>query len=104
MVAPNYKARLMRDLLDTFPNGKEAKSYVATDDAATNGSKTLAMRVLESHLGKPIEEILSMDKKGVEIARYLTVSPSTVTHWRMRLGLTKPTRERIRNGNDYGSK
>lgn len=87
--------RIMSELLDQYPGlAKPGKKYVdwANDPAnpLLDSRKTLSMRMIESHFGQPITEILSMDKKGVELARYLTVSTATIARWRQRLGLTRP--------------
>lgn len=68
-----------------------SKQYLAWADDPLNpfvdGRKTLAMRLLESHFGKPIEELLSLDKAGRDIARRLGITESAVSKWRKRMGL-----------------
>lgn len=49
-------------------------------------SKTLAMKLIEAKLGVPIEELLLQGKEA-DIAARLSISESTVSKWRLRLGL-----------------
>jgi hypothetical protein len=53
----------------------------------TDSSKTPAMRVIETLLGKPIEELISGDKNGAEVAYQLGVTRSTISKWRTQLGI-----------------
>lgn len=106
MTNQHVKNRIMADLIDEYPGLiKPGKAYVNWANDPSNPlldkRKTLAMRMVESHFGEPIEQLLSTGKKGVDIARLLTLSPSTVARWRQRLGLTRPYRQRMKNGNDY---
>lgn len=49
-------------------------------------NKTLAMRLIEARLGLQIEELLS-EGSLKEVALLLGVKESTVSKWRLRLGL-----------------
>ncbi len=49
-------------------------------------NKTLAMRLIEARLGVQIEELLS-EGSLKEVALLLGVKESTVSKWRLRLGL-----------------
>lgn len=49
--------------------------------------KTMVMREVERVTGKSIEELLSLDRKGGEIAAELGLHPTTVSRWRAALGI-----------------
>lgn len=61
----------------------EPKLSTVSDDF----TKTLAMRQIEARLGKPIEVLLSMNRTQEEIAKILGIDRSTVSVWRLRLGI-----------------
>ncbi len=93
--------RIRRELMAQYPAIKPitGEAQPAPEDPA---AYTLAMRVIEAHFGRPLKELLNTGEKGVKLAEQLKVSPSTIAHWRRRLGLTRPYNERIKNGHDYG--
>lgn len=55
---------------------------------STDPSKTLAMKLIEEALGTDIKEMLASGTLG-EVAEMLGVDKSTVSKWRLRLGLRK---------------
>ena len=55
-------------------------------DEPGDPNKTLAMRLIEARLGKLIEELLS-EGSLKEVAELLGIKESTVSKWRLRLGL-----------------
>ena len=84
-----------RFLVDSDKDTAPPRQYLDWKDDPINkeldSRKTLAMRLCESHFGEPLEKLLSLDKRGVHVAKRLGISPSTVTRWRQRLGLSEPT-------------
>lgn len=52
----------------------------------TDGNKTLAMRLIEAQFGTSIE-VLIADGKERDVADRLGLHPSTISKWRLRLGL-----------------
>ncbi len=55
-------------------------------DEPGDPNKTLAMRLIEARLGRLIEELLS-EGSLKEVAKLIGVKESTVSKWRLRLGL-----------------
>ena len=55
-------------------------------DEPEDPNKTLAMRLIEARLGVMIEELLS-EGSLKEVALLIGVKESTVSKWRLRLGL-----------------
>ena len=95
-----YQAKIRDKLLKQYApdmvesDGPPPREYLAWEDdpvnPAFNKHKTLAMRLVESHFGKPIEVLISMDQKGGDVARRLGFTPGCITRWRQRLGLSQP--------------
>jgi len=70
--------------LTPSPGGSlEVKEFPDPD-----GLKTLAMRLLETQFGVPIEDLLQLGNL-VETAEMLRIDQSTVSLWRLRLGLRR---------------
>jgi len=92
--------KVRKQLLDNFVSGHYSASWDTTRPKEskvkwpvrwTKGEvKTLAMILLEERYGKPIEMILSLDKRGMDIARELRVTESCISRWRKRLGIIIP--------------
>ncbi len=55
-------------------------------DEPVDPNKTLAMRLIEARLGRLIEDLL-MEGSLQEVAVLLGIKESTVSKWRLRLGL-----------------
>jgi hypothetical protein len=55
-------------------------------EISKDGNKTLAMRLLEREFGDSIENLLLFGDLAAT-ARYLGIDKSTVSKWRLRLGL-----------------
>lgn len=85
--------RARQDLVRDFPllvaaAGPAAEEFRIVEKSTTAPTrKTWAMRVAESALGQPIEQILSRDKRGADIARQLGIGPDCVSKWRRALGI-----------------
>lgn len=92
---PTPRQRLQRDVLkrrgvEPSPyHGLKPKEIVPDDD-----NKTLAMRLIERHFSTPnnpakIEDLLLYGDLAAT-AKYLGIGMSTVSLWRLRLGLREP--------------
>ena len=94
---PTPRQRLQRNILRErgLVKGGYGKLVDAPESALNTVSddftKTLAMRQIEARLGKPIEVLLSMNRTQEEIAKILGIDRSTVSVWRLRLGIRDAT-------------
>lgn len=87
---------IRQELIEKFIEGKnpkppESRPYLAWASDPKNPKvdkrKTLAMRLVESHFNQPIEKLLSIDQRGVDVARKLGITAGCVTRWRERMGM-----------------
>jgi len=81
------KAKLQEQILRQ--RGLENRAYkgLATEELPPPDSgKTLAMRLMEARFGTPIAVLLSPGTLK-EVATFLGIDESTVSKWRLRLGL-----------------
>lgn len=87
----NLKRRILRER--GLTQGKYGKLIPEphTGKVSNDSTKTLAMRQIEARLGKPIEVLLSMNRTQEDIARLLGIDRSTVSVWRLRLGIRDAT-------------
>ncbi len=92
---PTRRQRFQRDILKhrgiepTHYHGLKTKEIVPDDS-----NKTLAMRLIEKQFSTPnnpakIEDLLMYGDLAAT-ARYLGIGISTVSVWRLRLGLREP--------------
>jgi len=72
-----------RKALESIGYGKLAPESIRLSE---DKNKTLAMKLIESQLGQPME-VLLLRGKVATIAKRLGVSVSCVSRWRLRLGL-----------------
>ncbi len=95
-IVPTPRQRLQRDVLKqrgmepTHYHGLKPKEITPDDDSR----KTLAMRLIEKQFSTPgrpakIEELLLYGNLAAT-ARHLGIGISTVSVWRLRLGLREP--------------
>lgn len=99
--------RLRKQLLDTggiIPKSSETSrprvSKSAWAEKVTDDSdprKTREMKMIEAAWGQSIEQLLSADQKGVDVARKIGVTPACVSRWRDRLGIVVSLRRQLRN-------
>lgn len=59
-------------------------------ELSSDSTKTLAMRLLEREFETQIEDLLTKHEGLAATARYLGIDPSTVSKWRLKLGLREP--------------
>ncbi len=82
-----FKEKLRRKLLKDRGLVSTGKGHLEPmPDEPDDPNKTLAMRLIEARLGVQIEELLS-EGSLKEVALLLGIKESTVSYWRLRLGL-----------------
>ncbi len=87
MARVHFKERIRRKVLKDRGLIRIGKGHLEPmPDEPVDPNKTLAMRLIEARLGKLIEELLS-EGSLKEVAVLLGVKESTVSKWRLRLGL-----------------
>ncbi len=83
----HFKEKIRRKLLKDRGLVRAGKGHLEPmPDEPEDPNKTLAMRLIEARLGILIEELLS-EGSLKEVAVLLGVKESTVSKWRLRLGL-----------------
>jgi hypothetical protein len=82
-----FKERVRRKILKDRGLIRAGKGHLEPmPDEPNDPNKTLAMRLIEARLGVLIEELLS-EGSLKEVAVLLGVDETTVSKWRLRLGL-----------------
>ena len=82
-----FKERVRRKLLKDRGLVRVGKGHLEPmPDEPEDPNKTLAMRLIEARLGRLIEDLL-MEGSLKEVADLLGIKESTVSKWRLRLGL-----------------
>lgn len=91
MDKPRFKERIRRDLLKKRGLVRTGYGHIEDKpDVPHDPRKTLAMRLLEAQFDCPIEELLVLG--GIrEVGNRLGIDSSTVSKWRLRLGLRNGT-------------
>ncbi len=83
----HFKEKIRRKLLKDRGLVRTGKGHLEPmPDEPDDPNKTLAMRLIEARLGVVIEELLS-EGSLKEVAVLTGVKESTVSKWRLRLGL-----------------
>lgn len=83
----HYAERIRRKILKDRGLTRAGQGHLEPQPAEPDDpNKTLAMRLIEARLGVMIEELLS-EGSLKEVAVLLGVKESTVSKWRLRLGL-----------------
>lgn len=90
MVSRHQKQQLMRKMIKLAPG----KPLVPRERVLLRPHVSPLMRKAELKFGQPIEQIVGMGHKGVDVARWLGVRVETITRWRRKLGLTQSFTER----------
>jgi len=81
------KAKLQEQILrQRGLESRDYKGFTPSELPPSDGTKTLAMRLLEARFGLPIAVMLA-DGSLAEVAEFLGVDQSTVSKWRLRLNL-----------------
>lgn len=88
------KERVKRDILKRRGLEPAGQGRLRPERIKMSGNKkkTLAMRLIESQLGLPIE-VLLLEGKEANIAERLGIHESTVSKWRLKLGLRERQKE-----------
>ncbi len=84
---PNFVRRAQEQILDKRDLERTGHGHLGpqADKPSTQGA-TFAMRLMEEKFGVPIKELIGHGS-NVEVGNMLTLSPSTISKWRLRLGL-----------------
>ena len=87
MGSPHFKEKVRRKILRNHGLIRAGQGHLEPmPDEPDDPNKTLAMRLIEARLGIVIEELLS-EGSLKEVAVLIGVKESTVSKWRLRLGL-----------------
>lgn len=85
---PTARQKVQQSILRRKGLKPERYHGVKIPQLSTDDNKTLAMRLLEWHFGAQIEDLLFYGNLATT-ARYLGIDPSTVSKWRLKLGLPR---------------
>jgi len=87
MSGVHFKERVRRQVLKKHGLVRTGQGHLEPmPEEPDDPNKTLAMRLIEARLGLQIEDLLS-EGSLKEVALLLGVKESTVSKWRLRLGL-----------------
>ena len=87
MPGVRFKERVRRRILKERGLIRTGQGHLEPmPDEPVDPNKTLAMKLIEARLGVSIEELLS-EGSLKEVALLLGIKESTVSKWRLRLGL-----------------
>lgn len=87
MARPQFKERIRRRLLKNRGLVRAGHGHLEPmPDEPRDPNKTLAMRLIEARLGVLIE-VLLLEGSLKEVAALIGVDETTVSKWRLRLGL-----------------
>jgi hypothetical protein len=87
MTGVHYKERIRRKVLKDRGLIRTGQGHLEPmPDEPNDPNKTLAMRLIEARLGRLIEDLLA-EGSLKEVALLLGIKESTVSKWRLRLGL-----------------
>ncbi len=83
----HFKEKMRRKVLKNHGLIRAGQGHLEPmPDEPEDPNKTLAMRLIEARLGRLIEDLL-MEGSLKEVADLLGIKESTVSKWRLRLGL-----------------
>ncbi|KKN47189.1 hypothetical protein LCGC14_0665300 [marine sediment metagenome] len=86
MAKPHYARRVQQQILDARGLDRTAHGHLEPKTKPSTPGATFAMRFLEEKFDAPIRELIGHGS-NVEVANFLGLDPSTVSKWRLRLGL-----------------
>ena len=87
MTGIHYKERIRRKVLKDHGLTRTGQGHLEPmPDEPGDPNKTLAMRLIEARLGRLMEDLLA-EGSLKEVAELLGIKESTVSKWRLRLGL-----------------
>jgi hypothetical protein len=81
-----FKERTRRTILKRHGQARTGYGHIEDRRVSTDPRKTLTMRLLEDKFDLPMEQIL-MEGDLKEVGDRLGIHISTVSKWRLRLGL-----------------
>ncbi len=87
MAKPHFPRRVQQQILDRRDLERTGHGHLSPKPSlpAVPG-KTFAMRLMEEKWRVPIKELIGHGS-NVEVGNLLTMHPSTISKWRLRLGL-----------------
>ncbi len=87
MTGIHYKEKIRRKVLKDHGLARIGQGHLEPmPEKPADPNKTLAMRLIEARLDRLIEDLL-MEGSLKEVADLLGIKESTVSKWRLRLGL-----------------
>ncbi|KKL63028.1 hypothetical protein LCGC14_2179230 [marine sediment metagenome] len=86
MAKPQFVRRIRQQILEGRDLDRTGHGHLGPKPQPPANNKTFAMRFVEEKFDAPIEELISHGS-NVEVGNLLSLSPSTISKWRLRLGL-----------------
>jgi len=86
LAKPQFARRIRDQILDKRGLDRTGYGQLEVKAKPTTDNKTFAMRLMEEKFGIPIEELIGHGS-NVKVGDLLGMSPSTISKWRLRLGL-----------------
>ena len=82
----HFPRRVQQQILDKRDLDRTGHGHLEPKVEPSSDNKTWAMLLMEQKFGAPIEELISHGS-NVEVGNLLGLDPSTISKWRLRLGL-----------------
>ncbi len=86
MAKPHFPGRVQQQILDKRGLDRTGHGHLEPKAKPTTSGATFAMRLMEEKWGVPIIELIGHGS-NVEVGNLLDMHPSTISKWRLRLGL-----------------
>ena len=83
---PHFVRRVQEQILNKRDLERTGHGHLEPKAEPTTKGATFAMRLMEEKFGVPIIELIGHGS-NVEVGNLLDLSPSTISKWRLRLGL-----------------
>ncbi|KKM67034.1 hypothetical protein LCGC14_1475240 [marine sediment metagenome] len=83
---PHYPRRVQQQILDSRGLDRAGHGRLEPKAKPSTPGATFAMRLMEERFDVPIKELIGHGS-NVEVGNMLGLSPSTISKWRLRLGL-----------------
>ncbi|KKM15956.1 hypothetical protein LCGC14_1690780 [marine sediment metagenome] len=86
MAKPHFARRTQDQILDARGLRRTGHGHLEPKTRPSTPGATFAMRFIEEKFSAPIRELIA-NGSNVEVADFLGLDPSTISKWRLRLGL-----------------
>ena len=86
MAKPHYPRRVQEQILDKRGLERTGHGHLEPVSKPSTPGATFAMRLMEEKWGVPIRELIGHGS-NVEVGGLLDMHPSTISKWRLKLGL-----------------